>query len=202
MKAMLYVVNGPSGAGKSHLLRFAEAHLEHVTAIPKLTTRPPHPGEDEGNWSDLIHVSDHEFVERDPEFRYTWNGFRYGVERPELKARLDGARVGLVVVRDPRTIRELIAGLAGIEVVPIYVTSETEARRRRMLTLGLEPSEVARRLGRDEDPGDHYRSHVDLYEVCLENDSTLEVYQRRISDLILGRAERRNARESLGSDTE
>ena len=184
MNTTLYVINGPSGAGKSHLLRYVENRFEGARAIPKLTTRLRHPGEAGEVWSDLIHVSDERFAELDPEFQYTWNGYRYGVSRAELMSRLDGARVGLVVVRDTATLRELATNLPGVDVVPVYVMADASTRRRRLIAAGLDDSDVSCRLDRDEDPARHYQSCADLYRSCLENESSLEEFHRRISVMI------------------
>ena len=183
MDTTLYVINGPSGAGKSHLLRYVENRFEHATAIPKLTTRPRHPVEAGEVWSDLIHVTDERFTELNPDFRYTWNGYRYGVSRAELLNRLDGVRVGLVVVRDAGTIRELAAKLPGVDVVPVFVLAGPSTRRRRLIAAGLDDSEVSRRLDPDEDSARHYRSYARLYRSCLENESSPEEFHRRISDM-------------------
>jgi guanylate kinase len=184
MNITLYVINGPSGAGKSHLLQYVESHFERARAIPKLTTRPRHPGEIGETWSDLIHVSEARFTELNPEFQYAWNGYRYGVSRAELIERLRSARIGLVVVRDTRTIRELAGSLPGIDIVPIFVTAKASTRERRLVAAGLDDSEVARRLDQDEASARHYQSCVDLYRSCIENETSPEEFQRRISALI------------------
>jgi guanylate kinase len=184
MNTALYVINGPSGAGKSHLLRYVENRFDRARAIPKLTTRLQRPGEVDATWSDLIHVSEERFAELDPDFHYVRNGYRYGVSRAELTSRLDGARVGLVVVRDTRVIRQLAAKLPGVEIVPVFVLASESTRQQRLLATGLDDSEVARRLGRDGDPARHYRSSAVLYQWCLDNDSSPEEFHRRIRTLI------------------
>jgi len=184
MDTTLYVINGPSGAGKSHLLQYVENHFDRARAIPKLTTRPRHPGEVGEAWSDLVHVSEARFTELDPEYQYAWNGYRYGVSRAELTNRLDGARIGLVVVRDTETIRELVASLPGVDIVPVFVTAGASTRRRRLVATGLDDSEIARRLDRDEDPARHYQSCVDLYRSWIENESSPEEFHLKISDMI------------------
>ena len=83
-------------------------------------------------------MSDERFGELDPDFQYTWNGYRYGIGRAELSRRLDGARVGLIVVRDPRTIRELATSVPSIDIVAVLVTANTSTRRQRLIGAGLE----------------------------------------------------------------
>ena len=184
MNTALYVINGPSGAGKSHLLRYVESYFDRARAIPKLTTRLQRPGEVDAAWSDLIHVSEERFAELDPDFQYIWNGYRYGVSRAELMSRLDGARVGLVVVRDTRAINELAANLPGVEIVPVFILASASTRRQRLLATGLDDCEVARRLERDGDPARHYRSNAVLYRSCVDNDSSPEEFHRRIRAMI------------------
>lgn len=184
MNTTLYVVNGPSGAGKSHLLRYVETRFDDAKAIPKLTTRPQRPAEAFQAWSDLIHVSDERFHALDPEFRYTWSGYHYGVGRADLIDRLDGARVGVIVVRNTRTIRELATSLPGCDVVAVLVTASPSTRRERLIAEGLEEREILRRLAQDEDPAGDDPSDTDLYQWRLENDSSPEDFHRAISKMI------------------
>jgi ribose 1,5-bisphosphokinase PhnN len=186
MKTTLYVVNGPSGAGKSHLLRYVETRFDGARAIPKLTTRPQRAGEAAVAWSDLIHVSDERFRELDPEFRYTWNGYHYGIGRAELTRRLDGARLGVIVVRNSRTIRELAMDLSGCDVVAVLVTASPSTRRKRLIAEGLDATEISRRLAQDRDPAGNDRPDTGLYQWHLENESSPEDFHRKISQMIAG----------------
>lgn len=186
MKTTLYVVNGPSGAGKSHLLRYVETRFDGARAIAKLTTRPQRPAEAAQTWSDLIHVSDERFRELNPEFRYRWNGFHYGIGRADLSDRLDGARLGVVVIRDTRTIRDLATGFPGGDVVVVLVTASPSTRRERLIAEGLSEREISRRLVRDDEPAADDRSDSGLYHWRLENDSSPEEYHRKISEMIAG----------------
>ena len=117
-------------------------------------------------------MSDERFGELDPDFQYTWNGYRYGVGRAELSRRLDGARVGLIVVRDPRTIRELATSVPGIDIVAVLVTANTSTRRQRLIGAGLDEREIARRLAREED--------------ATRDESSTEEFHRIISEMIAG----------------
>lgn len=184
MKTTLYVINGASGAGKSHLLRYVETRFEGARAIPKLTTRPQRPAEAAEAWSDLIHVSDERFRELAPEYQYRWNGYHYGVGRADLTRRLDGARMGLIVVRCPRTIREMVASFSGVDIVSVLVTADPSIRRQRLVASGLDESDVSRRLAREVDLAADDRPSTDLCQWHLENESSPEAYHRSISKMI------------------
>ena len=186
MNTTLYVINGPSGAGKSHLLRYVETRFDGARAIPKLTTRPERAAEAAQTWSDLIHATDERFHELNPEFRYSWNGFHYGIGRRDLTERLDGARIGLIVVRNARTIHELVAGFTGGDVITVLVTASPSTRRRRLLAEGLGEREISRRLAQDEDPAVDDRPDSALYQWRLENESSPEDYHRKISEMVAG----------------
>jgi guanylate kinase len=184
MNNVLFVVDGPSGAGKSYLLRYAETHCDRATAIPKLTTRPRRAGEADESWSDLIHVTKSQFAETDPDYRYTRNGYDYGLTRPDLTAKLAEARSCFVVVRDLATIRRLTDDFPHVNVVPVFVLASHETRERRLQAAGFDPAEVDLRQAWDEDPAGHYAKNTGLYRLCLQNDRSLEDFHRLINEMV------------------
>ena len=183
MNTTLYVINGPSAAGKSHLMRFVENRFDGTRAIAKLTTRPRRPAEAAATWSDLIHVTDGRFEELAPEYRYTWNGYRYGIGRAELMDRLDGARAGLIVVRDVPTIRKLSLELSPVVAIPVLVTADPAIRKRRLLAEGLDESEVDLRLARERE-ADEVAPDDGIYRWRLTNEGSPEAFHREISRMI------------------
>ncbi len=89
-----------------------------------------------------------------------------------------------MVVRDLSTIARLGDDLQTTDVVPLFVIAGRDTRRQRLLASGLNAAEVERRLAWDDDPDGHYRDHADLYRVRLDNDSTIEAFQRAIGQVL------------------
>ncbi len=144
--SLVYVM-GPAGAGKDSVLRYARRRLggrRPVVFAHRYITRPL--GNDIENY---IALSPREFALRKRRglFAFDWNayGFRYGIGI-EIEAWL---AAGLTVVIDGS--RAHFARRAGRlpDIVPVLITAEVPALRRRLIRRGRESrAAIERRLRR------------------------------------------------------
>jgi guanylate kinase len=143
--ARLVVLSGPSGVGKSSVIADVRERFPQVWLSVSATTRPPRPGEVEGEHYHF--VDDHGFdrlVAEDALLEYaTFAGFRYGTPRAPveehlaagtpvlLEIELQGARQ--VRVAMPESLLVFLAPPSWDELV------------RRLTGRGTEDPEVVRR---------------------------------------------------------
>ena len=149
---LVLVLSGPSGVGKTSLCRCIQAMLPEVTAAVSCTTRPPRPGERDGQDYHFLspeafdaHVAAGDFLE--------WavvHGNRYGTLRQSVYERTAAGQDVLLTI-DVQGAAHLRA--ANLEAVYIFVLppslevlaarlqqrgSETEAARQRRLAVARE----------------------------------------------------------------
>jgi guanylate kinase len=141
------VITGPSGVGKGTLIR---GLLERVPALElsvSATTRPPRPGERDGEHYHFLsseefgaHVRAGDFVEH-----ATYSGNRYGTLRAELERHLRaGSPVVLEIeVQGARQVREAMPEAIAVFIAP----PSLEALRARLIGRGTDsPEQVDERL--------------------------------------------------------
>jgi guanylate kinase len=119
---LLFVLSGPSGVGKDSLLARMKARGLHLHFAVTATTRPPRPGEREGQ--DYHFLSVEGFMEmREKGELLEWAqvyGHWYGVPKAEIRAALSRGQdvVVKVDVQGAATIRGLLPGAVSIFLVP------------------------------------------------------------------------------------
>lgn len=144
----LVVLAGPTAVGKGTVSRHIRENYPDVMLSVSATTRPPRPGEVEGEH--YYFLSDAEFdamVERGEflEHAVVHNAFRYGTPRPPIDAALaDGRSVLLEIdLQGARAVREAMP-----EALLVFLLPPTwEELVRRLVGRGTEDAaEQARRL--------------------------------------------------------
>jgi guanylate kinase len=147
------VVSGPSGSGKNAVIDALERRLPGAVRATTATTRPPRPGETDGQ--DYFFLSPGEFARRDArgEFLETAevHGNRYGTLRGEVE-RLAGAGKTVLLQIDVQGARSLRRSGLGVTTVFLMPPSMEELERRLRARGTDEPGVIARRLrnARDE----------------------------------------------------
>jgi guanylate kinase len=144
----LVVLAGPTAVGKGTVSRHIRETYPDVLLSVSATTRPPRPGEIEGEH--YYFVSDAEFdgmIERGEflEYAIVHNAYKYGTPRPPVdRALADGKSVLLEIdIQGARAVKEAMP-----EAVLVFLLPPTiEELVRRQLGRGTEgPEEQARRL--------------------------------------------------------
>jgi guanylate kinase len=145
--ARVFVITGPSGVGKGTLIRLLRERLPELALSVSATTRPPRPGETQGE--DYWFLSDEEFDRRVAAGAFVewaeYSGRRYGTLREELERHTSGGRpvVLEIEVQGARQVRETLPDAVQIFIRP----PSEEALRDRLVGRGTDASEqIERRL--------------------------------------------------------
>jgi len=147
-RSRLVVLAGPTAVGKGTVSRYIRQTYPEVLLSVSATTRPPRPGEVDGEH--YYFVSDAEFdamIERGEflEYATVHNAYKYGTPRPPVdRALADGRSVLLEIdIQGARSIKQAMP-----EAVLVFLLPPTiEELVRRQLGRGTEgPEEQARRL--------------------------------------------------------
>jgi guanylate kinase len=137
----VFVITGPSGVGKGTLIRLLRERVPELALSVSATTRPPRPGETQGEHYHFIsdeefarHVADGDFVEW-----AEYSGRRYGTLREELDRHTSGGRpvVLEIEVQGARQVRETLPDAVQIFIRP----PSDEALRERLIGRGTDTDE-------------------------------------------------------------
>ena len=183
----ILVLSGPAGAGKDSVTRELEA-CTSFHKFPSVTTRPMRPGETPS--VPYTFVTDAEFDHLHASGRL-WNqvwvgGFRYGIQRDELKRAYDRGDQ-IVLHLTPQWAHRLRCDFPAAVLVLLKPPSLLE-QRRRLLHRGATNEEVQRRLT-DADIQSPSSEGFDL--VLVNETDRLHETVQRVVDLIDGRSRSR-----------
>jgi guanylate kinase len=137
----VFVITGPSGVGKGTLIRGLLERVPGLELSVSATTRPPRPGERDGDHYHFLtpeqfeaRVAAGDFVEH-----ATYSGNRYGTLRSELERRLE-AGDGVVLEIEVQGARQVRAAMP--EAVAVFIAPPSpEALRARLVGRGTDSSE-------------------------------------------------------------
>ncbi len=146
-QGLLFVLSAPSGAGKDSVINALKQQGMDFYVVPSVTTRPPRPGESEGN--PYHFVSEEQFkqlVKEDKLLEYAnVHGYWYGQPRAPIRENLEAGRDVLlkIDVQGAATIRQKVPEAIFIFLVPSSMEelaerlasrqTETEEQRQRRL---------------------------------------------------------------------
>ena len=147
-RSRLVVLAGPTAVGKGTVSQHIRANYPDVLLSISATTRPPRPGEVDGQHYYFVSdaefdrmVADHEFLE----WATVHNAYRYGTPRPPIDRALAAGRSVLLEI-DLQGARSVRAAMPEALLVFLLPPSWEELVRR-LVGRGTEsPAEQARRL--------------------------------------------------------
>ena len=168
-RGLMFVMSSPSGAGKTTLSRRLLAEDDDITMSVSATTRPPRPGEREGE--DYFFVSPSRFQQMvtDGELLEwaTVFGNRYGTPRAPVEAALSAGRDVLFDI-DWQGTQQLQQTDAASDLVRVFILpphlAELERRLRARAT--DEADVISHRMARARDEISHWGE----YDYILIND--------------------------------
>lgn len=177
-RALLVVLSGPAGSGKSTLAEgLIRASGGEICRSLTATTRPPRPGEVEGQ--DYFFLTREEFKQGIAEGRFVeyteFNGHLYGSPRSELERLMGEDKVVLLVIDVDGSGQVRTSYPHAIHIFLLPPTKEI-LRQRLVLRQTEDPSEIQRRLQIAE----REISRLDSYDYLVINDDQ----ERAIGDLL------------------
>ena len=166
-KSRLIIVSAPSGAGKTSLCRRLISENDDMRIAVSHTTRPPRPGEMDGQ--------EYHFVNRQQfEALIKANGFLeyaevfdnlYGTSRAAVQDLLDAGKHVLLEIdwQGARNIRRLMPGATSVFILP----PSRQALNQRLRSRGQDTDEIIQRRMRD---ALNEISHYHEYDHIIVND--------------------------------
>ena len=131
MRGRLIVVSGPSGAGKSSLIREALEAVPELAYSVSATTRPPRPGEVDGEH--YVFLSREEFERWIEEGKFLewapYSGNLYGTLEGKVQEMLDAGR-SVILEIELQGARQVREKRPDAEMVFVRAPSLEETRRR------------------------------------------------------------------------
>ena len=183
----LYIVSAPSGAGKTTLVNQLSATTPGVTVSVSHTTRPPRPGEQEGDHYHFTPPATFEamiaadaFLEHAEVF-----GNRYGTSRAETEAKL-AAGLDLILEIDwqgARQVRTLLPDSLSIFILP---PSRDALRQRLSRRAQDHPEVIDQRMAASLDELSHYGE----FDYLVINDD-FSVALDALRAIVIGNRQRR-----------
>lgn len=167
MRGSVLIVAAPSGAGKSSLVNAVLALEPGIRLSISSTTRPPRPGEDEGQHYHFVSRDEFErqlaegaFLEH-AEVHGNW----YGTSRAAVEP-LQARGIDVLLEIDWQGARQVRAKVPDAVSVFIFPPSRTELERRLRARGQDSPEVIARRLAAAREEMSHYHE----FDYLLVND--------------------------------
>ena len=167
MTGTLYIVAAPSGAGKSSLVNALLARERDIVLSISHTTRPPRPGDVDGEHYHFVNrgvferlVADGAFLEHAEVF-----GNLYGTSRSAVEPMLAQGRDVLLEIdwQGARQVRKVMPDCVSIFILP---PSREELERRLRTRAADSAVTIARRLAESVEE----IAHVDDFDYVVVND--------------------------------
>jgi len=190
-EGILFVLSAPSGGGKSTILKKVMADLPGLVFSVSHTTRPPRPGEKDGQ--DYHFVSREDFLtiqQRDPSGFLEWaevHGNLYGTSREEVAQQL---QIGRDVVLDI-DVQGAMQVVKAVDSVTVFITPPSLVElEQRLRGRGTESEEnIALRL----DNAKKELSQRDKYKYLVVNDQLSDAVESLRAVIIAERCRRQRS---------
>jgi guanylate kinase len=195
-RGLLFVLSSPSGAGKSTLSRMLLKSDPEVTLSVSYTTRPPRPGEVDGEHYFFVDEPTFKQMARDGkllEWAHVF-GHRYGTPKAPVEKALDAGKDVLFDI-DWQGAQQLYQE-AGPDVVRVFILPPSlEELERRLHTRAQDSDEViADRMSRAKSEIGHW----DGYDYVLINTDVDSCFAQVCEILAAERLKRRRQKGLIG----
>lgn len=167
-RGLMFILSSPSGAGKTTIARKLLAHDDEIRMSVSVTTRPPRPGEVDGQ--DYIFASQAEFDRMVAEEQFlewaTVFGNSYGTPKAQVKAGIRAGQDFLFDI-DWQGTQQLYQKMETDVVRVFLLPPSIDELRRRLTGRGTDPAEV---IQARMDRARAEISHWDGYDYVVVND--------------------------------
>lgn len=175
-RGLMFILSSPSGAGKTTIARKLLAHDAEIRMSVSVTTRPPRPGEVDGQ--DYIFASQAEFdrMVEDGQFLEwaTVFGNSYGTPKAQVKAGIREGQDFLFDI-DWQGTQQLYQKMETDVVRVFLLPPSIDELRRRLTGRGTDPAEV---IQSRMDRARAEISHWDGYDYVVVNDDVEACYDQ------------------------
>lgn len=175
-RGLLFILSSPSGAGKSTIARMLLEQDEHIALSVSVTTRPPRPGEIDGQDYHFIDEAEfHRLVEENALLEWAKVfGHYYGTPKAQVKQGLREGQDFLFDI-DWQGTQQLYQR-AEQDVVRVFILPPSlEELHRRLRSRNTDSEEViAGRMARAQDE----ISHWDGYDFVVINDNVESCFEK------------------------
>lgn len=195
-EGLLYIVSAPSGTGKTTLLKRVMGYLPDIRFSISYTTRPPRPGERDGEHYHF--VSPERFQQMVDKGAFAeWAevfGNRYGTALDSIReSRSRGVDLILDIdSQGARQIRERFNGGVFIFILP----PSLDALKQRLRARGVDGQDSRVAKAREE------MKHARWYNYIIINDRVVEAAEQLKSIIIAERCRRERFLERMSSSAE
>lgn len=177
MKKRIFCLIGASGSGKSAI---AKTLIESgMSEIVSHTTRNPREGEVHGY--DYYFVSDEEFDNIDKAESAGYGGNRYCISKNELNSKFE-TNDNIVVVVEMNGYKQLKENCSDYaDVISIYIKTDLETMRERMLIRNDKPEDIEARLNNAIKTNEFENEH--LTDFVVDNRGDFETTMSEIKKI-------------------
>lgn len=180
----IIVFTGPDGSGRKSVAE-AVGQTFGIAKIVSYVTRPPRPGEVNGQDYHFIDHKTYEEMEQQGEFleSVSIDGQHYGIRGLDVEEHLDSR--GCVYLILNREGADILKKVYGDKVVRLFVYADRRTVEERQQRLGLDPATIAAHLSHyDSEMAyrtscEHAFENYDLGQTTYEITNVLETYLQR-----------------------
>lgn len=187
----LFLIDGAAGTGKTDMLDYIQdkySGRNQIAVLPKYTTREHRSEEKNRKLSlDLKFISYRGFQElqNEPDFySYKYGGHSYGFHKNEIDKLLATFQNLFIIVRDRKTIQDLIQDYPKFCTIPVFIYTDREQCEKRLIKDSYSEEDVKFRLSRQSLAWEDYLKHSDLYREVIINNSNRNDFHRLIDSLL------------------
>ncbi|WP_027087691.1 guanylate kinase [Cohnella panacarvi] len=183
-KETIIVFTGPDGSGRKSVAE-AVGQTFGIAKVVSYVTRPPRPGEVNGQDYHFIDHKIYDEMEQQGEFleSVSIDGHHYGIRGLDVEEHLDSR--GCVYLILNREGADILKKVYGDKVVRLFVYADRRTVEERQQRLGLDPATIAAHLSHYDSElayrtsCEHAFENYDLGQTTYEITNVLETYLQR-----------------------
>lgn len=185
----IFLLDGPNGTGKTDMVEYIKAkHKDNgsISILPKFSTRKKRLEEENKNL-DLKFISKAQFQMlkfNDNFYQYEYGSNGYGFYKNEIVKKMKSVDNLFIVVRNKRVSEQIIKDFPECIVVLVYIYTDPEKIKPRLLKEKVCDEAVNFRLARTNTSWQDYLTRTHEYSEVIINNSTIEDYHILIDYLV------------------
>ena len=187
----LFLIDGAAGTGKTDLISYVHTKFSAsgtASFVRKYTTRKHRIEEKKRNVKlDLEFCTDEnlqDIIRSEECYVYEYGGENYAFKRHDLDCALSNYQCVFVIVRSLDIIQTIKKTYRLVNVVSVYIHSDSYQVRQRLMDDGYDEDSIGYRLDRQKLVWGDYLRHSEVYDEVIINNSVRTDFQRTIERLV------------------